>query len=84
MTAQPLQRSAGEVIRLHSVSSPEPFCDALEGEPAVLSPDDIARITDTHVNTVRTLLNQGILPGVRMGRQWRTTRVQLARYLAGE
>lgn len=54
---------------------------ALAGFPDVLAVEDVALILGLSQSTIRVLLNQGQLPGVRLGRKWFIPRVRLAELL---
>jgi excisionase family DNA binding protein len=48
----------------------------------VLTPKEAAHILRLHLETVRRLLREGLLPGRKVGlRQWRIRRVDLDEYL---
>ena len=49
----------------------------------LLTCEEAATHLRLHVRTVGRLLNQGKLPGVKVGRQWRLRRVDLDAYLRG-
>ena len=49
----------------------------------LLTCEEAAAHLRLHVRTVGRLLNQGKLPGVKVGRQWRLRRADLDAYLAG-
>ena len=50
---------------------------------SVLSVDDLSRDLKIHRETVLNLLERGVLPGVRVGRQWRILESELVRFLRG-
>jgi excisionase family DNA binding protein len=56
---------------------------ALNNEHDLLTCEEAASHLRLHVRTVGRLLNQGKLPGVKVGRQWRLRRADLDAYLAG-
>lgn len=45
--------------------------------PALLTPDDVATQLQMHRDTVRRLLREGTLPGLKIGRSWRVRREAL-------
>ena len=52
-------------------------------EHDLLTCHEAATYLRLHVRTVGRLLNQGMLPGVKVGRQWRLRRADLDAYLRG-
>ena len=52
-------------------------------EHDLLTCEEAASYLRLHVRTVGRLLNQGMLPGVKVGRQWRLRRADLDAYLRG-
>jgi excisionase family DNA binding protein len=50
---------------------------------SVLSVDDLSRDLKIHRETVLNLLERGVLPGVRVGRQWRILESELVSFLRG-
>src|SRR5687767_11067326 len=56
---------------------------AANHEHDLLTCDEAASYLRLHVRTVGRLLNQGKLPGVKVGRQWRLRRADLDAYLRG-
>lgn len=51
--------------------------------PAVLTAGECARFLRVHLNTVKKLLAEGLLPGQKIGRQWRVDKENLKQYMAG-
>lgn len=49
----------------------------------VLTVEEVAEILKVNIDTVRRLLRQGELPGVKVGRHWRVEREALRAYLQG-
>lgn len=49
--------------------------------PLVLTVDDIARILGVGKNTAYSLVNDGVLHSIRVGRQIRISRAEFCRYL---
>lgn len=49
--------------------------------PQLLTPDDVAARLKMHRDTVRRLLRSGELPGVKIGRAWRTPSDKLAQWV---
>ena len=47
----------------------------------ILDADEVARILRVHPRTVKRLASQGILPGFRVGGQWRFRRGAIEEYI---
>ncbi len=57
----------------------------IKPEPEYLTPDQAASKLQMHPKTVRRLLNEGKIPGQRVGnRQWRISAAALQRYIEGD
>jgi excisionase family DNA binding protein len=53
-------------------------------EPEYLTPEQAARLLQLHPKTVRRLLNEGKLPGQRIGgRHWRISAAALKKFIEG-
>ncbi len=53
-------------------------------ELEVLTLEEVAELLRVHTQTAKKLLETGELRGRKVGRQWRVTRAEVERYLAGE
>jgi excisionase family DNA binding protein len=56
---------------------------AAASSSAWLDPEALAERLGKHVDTVREMLRAGTLPGRKVGRSWRTSPEDLARFLDG-
>jgi excisionase family DNA binding protein len=54
----------------------------LNSVPEYLTPRQIAQMLQVRELTVRLWIRRGLLKGVRVGRQWRVTRVALEQFLS--
>ena len=52
-------------------------------EPEYLTPEQAAQKLQLHTKTVRRLLNEGKLPGQRIGGHWRISAAALRAYIEG-
>jgi excisionase family DNA binding protein len=64
------------------VTCPVRRCQPVETDVA-MTPEAAAEYLQLHLDTVRRLLRQGKLPGVKVGRQWRISKASLDKYLHG-
>lgn len=60
--------------------APQP---APEPASAYLTADDIAAELGIHVQTVQRYFREGLIPGRKLGKQWRTTRAAFDAWLTG-
>jgi excisionase family DNA binding protein len=54
----------------------------VDGRPAILTVQEVARYLRVHVMTVYRMIQRGDLPVVRVGRGWRFKQEQIDRWLA--
>jgi len=47
----------------------------------ILDADEVAKLLKVHPRTVKRLANEGILPGFRVGSQWRFRREAINEYI---
>jgi excisionase family DNA binding protein len=53
----------------------------IDDYPDILTPYEVMEILDLGKNTVYSLLNDGKIPGVRVGQKWRITKQALLSFL---
>ena len=56
----------------------------LTEEKQYLEVEDVARLLGYHPETVRDLLRRRVIPGRKVGKEWRVDREQLAEYMRHE
>lgn len=63
--------------------APQPDAAPDAGSSAYLTADDIAAELGIHVQTVQRYFRDGLIPGRKLGKQWRTTRAAFDTWLTG-
>lgn len=51
--------------------------------PLVLTSDQAAAVLQVHRRTLTNMLDRGILRGVKIGKEWRVSREEIMRFVAG-
>ena len=81
---KPKQELVAEAIRaLDTTRLPVGFARPSPGVRDVLTTGQLAELLQTDESTVRTLAKRGDLPGRKIGRDWRFSRVAVLDWLAG-
>lgn len=57
------------------------MCTNLDNLPAVMTPEEAARVLNIGMNSIYNLLRSGALGSVRIGKQYRITKTSLLKFL---